>query len=134
MSAEPNKPYREIDFGRIQNFKAQEILQKTGVRVNRAKKILSSFEIVHAFRNHGDAVKEAKRTPPQKGIVAADFEFIPGILSDFDYIQYGGRNGKGKDVIVFVKKIKGMLYHVVMASSGAFEGANLYFNTMYVIK
>jgi hypothetical protein len=129
-SLEPNKPYKEIDFGIIYNYKAQEINQKTGIRLNLAKKKLSSFGIVHALGSHGNDAKETARG--QKGITRADFEFIPGILSDFDEVTYGGKNSKGKDSIVFIKKIRGLIYHVVMATSGEGKDANLYFNTMYI--
>lgn len=93
-SLEPNKPYKEIDLGVIYHYKAQEINQKTGIRLNLAKKKLSSF--------------------------------------DFDEVIYGGKNSKGKDSIVFIKKIRGLNYYVVMATSGEGEEANLYFNTMYI--
>lgn len=132
MSDEPQKLYRELELGVVPHFKAQHINEKTAVRTNLSKKIISSHQIKHVFESHGDAIKEAERG--QRGIVKADFEHIPGILSDYDDVCYGGKNQKGKDSLVFIKKIKGWYYHVVMASSGKADGSKLFFNTMYIAK
>jgi phage-Barnase-EndoU-ColicinE5/D-RelE like nuclease3 len=122
--------YQEINFGHIPNFKAQEIIQLTGVRVNGAKKILNTHAVTHTLSSHGDDKKETERG--QKGVTNEDFELIPVILNDYNTVLYGGLNSKKKESLVFVKEINNLTYYVVMAVSINKEETNLFMNTMYI--
>jgi hypothetical protein len=124
--------YKDINFGQVPNYKAQEINLKTGIKINGAMKILSNQAIIHIFSNHGHDKKEGERG--QKGVTDADCELIPSILSDYDDVFYGGKNSKGKESIVFVKVINNLKYHVAMAVSPSKDQINLFVNTMYIKK
>ena len=95
--------YREINFGNLANFLAQEIAAKTGVTVKGAKMILTTNGIRHAIIRHANDKDERLRG--QIGITDEDFELIPVILTTPDYITRGNDNNrKRQDTLVFFNK------------------------------
>lgn len=129
-SKENSEEYREINFGTISNFKAQDINMKTGVPVLQCTKVLSSDGISHAFESHGDDVKQKLRG--QIGIQDSDFELIPSILNDYDSVEKGLNNRQKFSAVLFKKKINKRIYHVVMIVLGNKDNRHLKFKTMYI--
>ncbi|WP_423735209.1 hypothetical protein [Chitinophaga caseinilytica] len=130
--------YNEINFGIIPNHLAQKINQETGVRTNGAFKTLSNYAIDHIFKNHGAGTDQEKRG--QKTITELDLELIPAILSSADNVSKGTTNSRGKQTLLFRKKINGVDYHLVMSISirknqqTHQEEAKLVVNTLYAKK
>ena len=124
------KTHNEINFGTIPNFQAQSIASTTGVTVKSATKILTAAGIRHAFAGHGNQVLENKRG--QIGITRTDFDLIPIILTNFDFVIKGNEGRKGQQSVVFVKQIDLSEYHVVMGISKISNGLELVFNTMFI--
>lgn len=128
--ANPTTATQEINFGNIPNFQSQDIKAKTDLSVYGAKKVMSNHGIMHALKEHGNDVAETKRG--QKGIVDADLELTPKILSEPDDVLKGNLTSRGEQGLVFCKKINGFTYYVVMAIRRKREGDLLYFTTMYI--
>jgi hypothetical protein len=130
--------YKEINFGVIPNFQAQEINKNTGIKINGATKVLSSFAIKHIIKKHGSGSNQEERG--QKTIAVTDFELIPLILKDPDVVSYVGKNSKGKESILFKKRIDAFTYFVAMAvaykknNETKKEEVTLFVNTMYAKK
>ena len=71
-----NKDAKEIEFGRVSNLQGQKIKSISGgVETNFYPKTLSSIQILHAIKGHGNDTEETKRG--QKGLVDSDFEHLP---------------------------------------------------------
>lgn len=130
--ANPTNTAKEINFGNVPNFQAQDINSKTGVRVNGAKKVLSNHGITHTFKRHGDDETEKKSN--QKGITDLDFELIPNILSEPDNVIRGSLNSMKEQTLLFVKKVNKYTYTVVVALKQKEGVLRLHFNTMYAKK
>lgn len=124
--------YSDVNFGTVPNFQAQEINAKTHVNVRGCKKHLTASGIRHAFAGHGNAELEKRNN--QIAITNADFELLPSILDKPDYLEKGNNNRRGNEAVVFVKNIKGHLYHVVMSVVKYSDENRLVFNTMYIKK
>lgn len=125
----PAPEHGEIDFGMIPNFQAQLFSQKTGVNVIGVTKVLSLEGIRHSLKRHGDDAEETKRG--QKGVTDLDFEYIPDILRDPGEVRKGDKV-RGQDSLVFVRKIKGFLYHVVARVDKTKEKNAITVVTMYI--
>jgi hypothetical protein len=130
--------YAEINFGIMPNSLAQQINQASGIRSNGATRILSSYTISHILKSHGNGTNQESRG--QKTITPADIELIPSIFSSPDEFQFGGVNSKGKNCILFKKKISQYDYHLVACLSikndrdrGGKE-VKLFVNTLYAKK
>ena len=121
--------YKEINFGNVPNFQAQEINSSTGIKVNGAKKILNNYAVAHIFKEHGNDFEQRERG--QKGITDADIELIPKILSEYDAVAKGSNNSRGKQAIVFKKQISIYKYFLVMSVDAKSDKVNLFVNTMY---
>ena len=122
--------YSDVNFGNVPNFQAQEINAKTGVDVKGCKKYLTASGIRHAFSGHGNVELEKKNN--QIAITDADFEHIPDILTNPDYLDRGNTNRRGNDAVLFIKKINGKNYHVIMSVVEERDETKLVFNTMYI--
>lgn len=68
---------KEINFGKVPNFQGQQILKNTAVKINGAKKILSTFAINHILKQHGQGTNQEKRG--QKTIVDADLIYTQNL-------------------------------------------------------
>lgn len=84
---------------------AQTIKSLTGIAVPGYSRIIDSYAVKHIFKNHGNALREAKRG--QIAVTPLDIEQVEYILTNPDKIYYDGKNDIGRDVIVFEKLIKG---------------------------
>lgn len=129
--ADQTNTYKDVNFGYVTNLQAQEINAKTGVSVNGCKRCLTASGIRHAISSHGD-LKSEKRKENQIAITDADFELIPEILNNPDYLVRGGNNRRGNDAVEFIKAFKRKDYHVVMSVVVFKNGRELVFNTMYI--
>lgn len=123
---------KEINFGKVPNFQGQQILKNTAVKINGAKKILSTFAINHILKQHGQGTNQEKRG--QKTIVDADFEFIPKILEDPDKVEKAVSNNRGHTALKFYKEINGFNYCIIAAIHNSGDGLNLNVDTMFAKK
>lgn len=98
-----------IDLGPVAN--TEKIIEKTGLDVSGFRRILDNYGVRHTMKQHGDAVKEARRG--QVAVTLDDFRLIQVITSQPDDIFADGKNKIGRDVIVFVKLIEGIGYRHV---------------------
>ena len=65
---------REVVLGNVANFQAQEINKITGVKINGAKRIITSSGIRHAIKEHGNNKEQLESHP--------DFELTHVHLND----------------------------------------------------
>ncbi len=130
--ADTTNTHKEINFGIIPNFQAQDINGKTGVYVRGCKRILNTSGIRHAFNGHGNQLKENERG--QIGIIDIDFELLTEIFNTPDSVVRGNNNSRGQHAVVFIKKIGIKTYHVVMSLVESRKELNLVFSTMYIKK
>jgi|694.fasta_scaffold02281_2 hypothetical protein len=119
------KEFKEIAIATTPNQQAQLINQYAKVIVKGARKILTTDGVRHAFDTHGNNLLEMKRG--QIGIVNADFNHLPEIINNPDFIEPGDIK-KGKKSVMFIKKIGKKSFHVAMK----FTGRDLIFATMYI--
>lgn len=122
--------YEDIIMGNVSNFQAQEINAKTGVKINGARKIMSTYGITHVLKGHGNNNEETARG--QKGVTDKDFELVPNILSNPDSVSYGGKNSRGKESLIFIKNIDNLNYHVVMSVDVKKGQTDISLATMYI--
>lgn len=124
-----NTEHREINFSKIPNFKAQEILKNTGVKVHGALVVITASGIRHAIKQHSDHRQQQLRF--QVGITDRDFLQIPDILLNPDEILKGNDSSREKQSLKFIKKINGKQYFVIM-SLDTRGSLSLVFNTMFI--
>ena len=98
-----------LSLGRVEN--AALILEKTGLNVAGFTRVLDNYGVRHTIKQHGDAVKEARRG--QIAVTVEDFGKIGLITSAPDRVFSDGINKIGRSVIVFVKLIDGIGYRHV---------------------
>jgi len=110
-----NTEHREIEFGKVPNRLGQLIKQLiVGRECNRAPKIISSSQIRHVIKGHGNIKAESDRG--QKAISDEDFKYIPQIVGNYDTIQKSSTpDAYGNPGILFTKKMKGVTYYVIMS-------------------
>jgi hypothetical protein len=125
--------YKEINFGTIANFQAQQINSVCQVFVRGATMVLDTDGIRHAITGHGNHKLESERG--QVGIQDSDFELIPEILKNPDsYEKSNNTNRMRTCSVIFLKKTNGKIYHVVMNIMKSNFGYRLVFKTMYIRK
>lgn len=112
---ENNIEYREIEFGIVSNQLGQSIKQLIdGRECNRVPKTISSSQIQHAIKGHGNIKAESDRG--QKAICDDDFKYIPQIVNRYDTIDKSNKpDTYGNPGILFTKNIQGGTYFVVMS-------------------
>lgn len=121
--------YAEVNFGKLPNYRAQEINALTGVFVRGADKKITSHGIRHALSRHRDQKEEGERG--QIGLRDGDFVYIPDVVNNPDSHEKGNK----KNTVMFVKRMKGLCYHVVMGMVKNKEGGqDLVFHTMFIKK
>ncbi len=119
--------YQEISLGKISNSQGQQINAGIGFKINGAVKILTAHGIRHAMKQHADHRQQQMRS--QYGLVDTDFELIPSILNMPNQVLKGTASSRGKDVVKFIKEIKGRRYFVIMSIEYHPE-LRIIFNTM----
>ena len=122
----------EVNFGFVPNFKAQEITAKTGIIVKGALRTLSSYAVNHTIKRHGNDKEEKERG--QISVTDKDFDLIPTIINESDDIIKGKDGSRGKQAVLFYKKINGKDYFVVTSIVKNKEGIKMDFDTMYIKK
>ena len=84
----------------------------------------------HAFLEHGNEKTESKRG--QTAISYDDLKKVPEIISDYDNVEFPGKNKIGRDVIKYTKKFSdGTVYYVEEIRNGR---RTLTIQTMYKSK
>jgi hypothetical protein len=121
--------YEEVNLGNVSNIQAEHIAIATKVIVKGYIKIIPAHAINHIFKRHGNHQHQAKRN--QVGIVDADFELLPDILTNPDLVTNGEENNKGNIAIKFIKKIGTIEYIVVMSIERKTFEKRLVLNTIY---
>lgn len=119
----------KIYLGKITSVLAEVIKSKTGINIENYNVSLKADTIKHILKHHGNSVIESKRG--QIAITEDDFEKIPKIISEFDYISSSFNCKSGKPVLTFKKWIKNN-YCVVNYVSDKHH--NLEVQTMYIQK
>ena len=126
-------PLKEICFGIIPNYQAMSIIVSCKIDLRGCRKMINIYGINHALKRHGNNIEESKNN--QIGLVDSDFELIPIIISDSDFIERGTDTARGNPVLKFYKKIDAKNYILVMTYfRGGRKGAKLEFDTMYIKK
>lgn len=110
----PLPPQRTL--GLLGPGQAEAIEAASGKAVAGFDFSIDQSAIGHVIREHGDDAKERKHG--QRGVAAADFARIPGILSDPDTMGPGSISDMGETVVEFRKVVAGETYHVLMAIGG----------------
>ena len=132
-NATASAEYSYITLGTIPNFQAQEIAAATKVIVRSSDRVIDSDGIIHTLSGHGNDKKEQERG--QVGVKHEDFELIPLILNSPDSYSTGNQTNRRKEAcVVFIKKIAGRHYHVVMAVIQGKNHLQLVLKTMYIKK
>lgn len=98
-----------VNLGAVEN--AAVILERSGMDIVGYERIIDNYGIRHTIKGHGKAEKEATRG--QLAVVPDDFALIPLITSSYDRVFPDGKNGIGRDVIVYAKLIGDIGYRYV---------------------
>lgn len=107
-----SKDNEQIKFviGKIKPVLAEIIKERTGLSVDDYEHIIDNFAIRHTIYKHGDAKKEEKR-----GQVAVTLEYfgkIPDVIKNPDKVTDGGKNDIGRRVIIYEKRINGVIIYL----------------------
>lgn len=119
----------KIYLGKITSALAEVIKSKTGINVENYNVSLKADTVKHILKHHGNSDIESKRG--QIAITEDDFEKIPKVISEFDYVSSSLNYESGKPVLTFKKWIKNN-YCVVNYVSDKHH--NLEVQTMYIQK
>jgi len=84
---------------------AEEVAEAAehGIDIAGYRHVIDGSAIRHTFKNHGNA--QAEQVRGQVPITDADLESIPDILNAPDRTVYGLKNGIGRDMVVYLKKM-----------------------------
>ncbi len=123
---------KEINFGIVPNYLAQQINQFGKVKVNGGEKVLTTYGVSHIFKEHGEGTKQGERG--QKDITPADLEFIPLIFREPDEIQEGKKNRRGHESFKLLKKINGFTYCIIVSLIHKKGNLKLHVDTMFAKK
>lgn len=119
----------DVELGKIHNYQAQQINQKTGVQLLGATKVITPYGVRHIIKSHGNNKSEKERA--QIGVVNSDFVLIDEILRSPDQIIKGAIVERNKQSIVFIKRIKNIEYFVAMLVEGKKDNLRFVLKTMY---
>ena len=103
--------YNWLDYGLISTENANQIFHQTGLDLSEYTHTLDSSFIQHTFKNHGSESEESKKG--QIAVTNEDFNFIPSIISNFDFVEKTGISRQGLQTIQYCKKIGDTYYYVV---------------------
>lgn len=91
-------------LGKVPDRTAQRVMQETGMDISGYNAILSSDNVRHIIKNHGDPIMETARG--QITVSAEDIAAIPEVLAAPDSVYLSGKkDSRGRPVIVFEKQI-----------------------------
>jgi hypothetical protein len=120
--------HAEYNFTLLTKQQAKIIEEKIGIDLTGVHRIIDTYGIKHAIKEHGSASKEHSRG--QEPVNLDDFLLIPQILKEPDKIEYAGKNSLRQDVFKFSKRV-GWLYIVAEAVRVSSKGNKLVFITLY---
>ncbi len=118
----------KLNLGIVPRSQAEKIKNITGLNVLGYTSLIDNYAVKHTLEEHGTA-SEIKRG--QVPVTPECFELIPTILSSPDKITDGGLSAIGRRVIVFSKRINGIVIYVEEVRTKRKELALL---TMYIKK
>lgn len=117
-------------FGKISTELADDICECTGLELNDYNLVVSSDNIRHSLREHSNALREDR-----KGQVALNERLLskmPEVYNNPDDISLSDHTDtRGRNIIIFEKRINGIII-VVSAISGGKK--RLALDTMYIKK
>lgn len=87
------------------------VRNKTGFDLAGHVHVMDNYAVRHTMRKHGNPDREAMRG--QIAVTLKDFTLVGKITSAPDHVFRDGKNGTGRDVIVFAKVINGIGYRYV---------------------
>lgn len=91
-------------MGKVPDSTARRVMQETGMDISGYNAILSSDNVRHIIKNHGDPITETARG--QITVSAEDIAAIPEVLAAPDSVYLSDKkDSRGRPVIVFEKQI-----------------------------
>ncbi|MDP2112645.1 MAG: DNA methylase, partial [Bacteroidota bacterium] len=128
LSATSNEQIK-FSMGNVAKPVAEAVKEITGLNVDGYECIIDNFAIKHTILQHGNAAKEEKRG--QVVVTLEYFEKIPMVIKNPDRITDGGTTKIGRRVIVYEKRVNGVIMYVEEIRTKQKELAML---TMYLKK
>lgn len=119
----------KFSMGNVTKPVAETVREITGLDIDGYDCIIDNFAIKHTLLQHGNAVKEEKRG--QVAVTLDYFEKIPMVIKNPDKISDGGTTKIGRRVIVYEKRVNGVIMYVEEIRTKKKELAML---TMYMKK
>lgn len=107
--ADKTNAKRSVYFADVSDGEAERIKESTGLDIKGYRRVVDSFGVRHAIKNHGNDKSESDRG--QQGITESDFAKIPEIISNPDSIRYVGKDKLGRDLIEYKKRFNGTTYY-----------------------
>ena len=120
---------KTITLGIINEQVAKQILLDSNIDVRNYEITIDIYAVRHIFKNHGNALKEAKRG--QFAVQESDFEMIEQVINNPDFVFYDGKNKIGRDVLQFQKQINNRYIILKEVRTGKKQ---LSLNSMRIIK
>ena len=97
-----------VDYEVVDSAGAEKIEQATGINVKGFTHRLDTNAVKHIFKEHGNAKIEEERA--QIAITKEDFEKIPDVLKNPNFIVNGKRTNENKLLtIAYVKRVNGFI-------------------------
>ncbi|TAH20236.1 MAG: hypothetical protein EAZ08_06300 [Cytophagales bacterium] len=109
----------KYNMGQVPDEEVRNVQNETGIDLSNYNRSIDSYAINHVLGNHGNPKTEAKRG--QIAVELSDFELISLITSSPDKIEYVGKNGSGRDLIKYIKKIGHNIHYVEEVRNGKKE-------------
>ena len=100
--SEPD-PKRTLVYRRATPREVAEIKRQSGLDVSGMSHEFSAEALRHALRQHGDELKESKRSPRQRALTKQDLLRLPEVLDSYDHIEVQ-RRGQNKTSIIYRKR------------------------------
>lgn len=122
-----NQSDKKMYFGAIPSDLADEIFDRTGIRVEGYNCSISAYEVRKILKDHGDKSKEALRG--QRAITEDDFVNIPSVIQSPLDISKSSSMYNGKPAIMFKGNSNGQMTVVAVVSD---KRLDLFVQTAYV--
>jgi len=101
---------KKIMVQEVNTQEADILKQATNYGISEGyKHTIDNYAINHILKQHSDAKTEAERG--QLPITKEDILLIPEIVSSADKIEPAGKSGIGRDTILYVKRVNGVIYY-----------------------
>ena len=101
LKAAPNQTEKAV-VGRV-SPQLSTAAKEHGLNIDGYVHNIDTSAVRHIINRHGNEKQEAARG--QIAITGEDFKTIPEIIYNPDFVAFGGKNAKGKDLIVFGKNM-----------------------------